>query len=129
MKITSSSRPIRAALGLSVAAGALFLGSMGQAWAHAHPVHETPGPNSTVMAPKEVRIAYDDPLEPAFSHLTVLNAQGKQVNQAKSSVEGSAHKIMRVALPALAAGRYQVKWVAVADDGHRTHGNYTFTVK
>ncbi|HEX7387535.1 MAG TPA: copper resistance protein CopC [Castellaniella sp.] len=129
MKIVSTLRSLESFLCLSAAAGVIFLGSAGQALAHAHPVHESPAPNAIVTAPSEVRISYDDPIEPALSHLTVQNAQGKQVNQAKSSVEGKAHKTMRVALPALAAGQYQVQWVAVADDGHRTHGSYKFTVK
>ncbi|TAM86481.1 MAG: copper resistance protein CopC [Candidimonas sp.] len=110
-------------------AGVLTLGVAGQAWAHAHPVHETPAPGATVAAPEQVRISYDNPLESAFSHLTVRNAEGKPVNRAKSSVEGRSRKIMRVALPALSAGKYEVRWVAVADDGHRTQGHYTFTVK
>jgi copper resistance protein C len=29
----------------------------------------------------------------------------------------------------LQAGRYTVHWVAVASDGHRTHGDYAFEVK
>ncbi len=129
MTIAALLRPMRAFLCLSATVGALLLGSAGQAWAHAHPVHESPAPNATVTAPTEVRISYDDPLEPAFSHLTVQDAQGKQVNQAKSSVEGETRKILRVALPELTAGQYKVQWAAVADDGHRTQGTYTFTVK
>jgi methionine-rich copper-binding protein CopC len=129
--MTSSSirHPVRAAACLSVLAGALFLGGAGQAWAHAHPVQESPAPGSTVTAPTQVRITYDDPLEPALSHINVLGEQGKKVNKAKSEVEDGAHKVMRVALPPLSAGKYQVQWVAVAADGHRTHGHYTFTVK
>ncbi|HEU0229979.1 MAG TPA: copper resistance protein CopC [Burkholderiaceae bacterium] len=129
MNTVITRKSVQALLCLSAVAGALFLGGTGQAWAHAHPVQESPAPKSVVTAPNEVRIVYDDPLEPAFSHLNVLTLQGKQVNQAKSSVEGHAHKTMLVALPTLSAGQYQVRWVAVATDGHRTQGHYTFTVK
>lgn len=129
MNTVATRNPVQAFLCLSAMAGALFLGGTGQAWAHAHPVQESPAPKSTVTAPDEVRIVYDDPLEPALSHLNVLTLQGKRVNQAKSRVEGQAHKTMLVTLPALSAGRYQVRWVAVATDGHRTQGHYTFTVK
>jgi len=120
---------IRAFFRLSTVVGALCLGSIGQAWAHAQPETQTPGAGAVVSAPQEVRITYDEALEPAFSSLIVSDAQGKQVNSAKAEVDATTHKTMRVALPALPAGVYQVKWVAVADDGHRTQGSYKFTVK
>jgi methionine-rich copper-binding protein CopC len=36
---------------------------------------------------------------------------------------------MSVTLNPLTPGDYAVAWVAVAEDGHRTQGHYTFTVK
>lgn len=123
------SSAFRAFFRLSAVVSALYLGSIGQGWAHAQPESQTPVAGAVVSAPQEVRITYDAALEPAFSSLTVSNAQGKQVNRAKAEVDATTHKTMRVALPALPAGEYLVKWVAVADDGHRTQGSYTFTVK
>lgn len=38
-------------------------------------------------------------------------------------------KAMHLALQPLAAGRYTVKWIAVATDDHLTQGTYAFTVK
>ncbi|SDX37529.1 hypothetical protein SAMN04515617_103150 [Collimonas sp. OK242] len=116
-------------LRLSTIAGVLGLSSIGQAWAHARPETQSPVAGAVVSAPHEVRITYNEALEPAFSSLVVSNAQGKQVNGAKAEVDATTHKTMRVALPILPSGEYQVKWVAVADDGHRTQGSYKFTVK
>jgi methionine-rich copper-binding protein CopC len=76
-----------------------------------------------------VRVSFDGPLEPAFSSLTVTDANGKQVNAQKSTVDEHQPSVMTVPLPTLAAGHYTVHWVAVADDGHRTHGDYAFDVK
>ncbi len=109
--------------------GALCLGNIGQVWAHAQPETQTPIAGAVVSAPQEVRISFDEALEPAFSRLIVSDARGRQVTTAKAEVDAVKHKTMRVALPALPAGEYQVKWVAVADDGHRTQGSYKFTVK
>jgi hypothetical protein len=36
---------------------------------------------------------------------------------------------MKVAVPALAPGKYTVRFIAVGDDGHRRTGSYSFTVK
>lgn len=106
-----------------------FLGSTQLALAHALPKLQQPGPGATVSAPHEVAIDFGEALEPTFSKLVVTNAQGTQVNTAKSAVGDSDRKHMSVALPDLAPGVYKVQWTAVAADGHRTQGHYNFTVK
>ncbi|ALP64744.1 copper resistance CopC family protein [Paraburkholderia caribensis] len=99
------------------------------ALAHVFPQKQEPGAGTTVEAPAKVTIAFDGPLEPAFSSLTVTDAAGKQVSTAKSTIDAQQPSVASVALPALAAGKYTVHWVAVASDGHRTHGDYSFNVK
>lgn len=126
-----SSRAVffRSFLRLLTIVGALCVGGIGQACAHAQPDTQSPLAGEVVSAPPEVRITYNEALEPAFSSLIVSDAKGKQVNSAKAEVDATTHKTLRVPLPSLVAGKYQVKWVAVADDGHRTQGSYIFTVK
>src|SRR5579871_5209035 len=94
----------------------------GAAFAHVFPQKQEPGAGATVPSPAQVRVTFDGPLEPAFSSLTVADAGGKQVNAQKSTVDAQQPAVMTVPLPALAAGHYTVHWVAVASDGHRTHG-------
>jgi methionine-rich copper-binding protein CopC len=120
---------VKTSISIAAATGLLLFASVGQAWAHARPAQQTPAPDATVSAPAAVTILYTEPIEAALSRLNVLDAQGKQVNTAKAHFTDSDHKSMQVALPKLSPGRYKVQWVAVADDGHRTHGSYTFTVK
>ena len=120
----SSSVSLRAC----VTAAAFFLAQ--SAFAHAHPIQRTPGAGATVdVDQKEVSIEFDDTLEPAFSSLKVADAAGKSVTSGKSSVDANDKKHMTVALGALKPGVYTVSWVAVAADGHRTQGHYTFKVK
>lgn len=99
------------------------------AFAHVFPQKQEPGAGATVAPPAQVRVMFDGPLEPSFSSLTVTDASGKQVNAEKSAVDARQTALMAVSLPPLAAGRYTVHWVAVASDGHRTHGDYAFDVK
>lgn len=100
------------------------------AHAHAYPTHQVPSAGSTVSASqKDVAIDFDDGLEPAFSSIAVTDAQGKAVTSSKAVVDPSNKKHMSVALNPLTPGDYSVAWVAVAEDGHRTQGHYTFTVK
>jgi copper resistance protein C len=107
-------------------AGFVFAGA---AFAHVFPQKQEPGAGATVASPAAVKITFDGPLEPAFSSLTVTDAAGTQMNTAKAAVDAHDPAIMTVPLPALSAGHYTVHWVAVASDGHRTHGDYAFDVK
>jgi copper resistance protein C len=97
--------------------------------AHVFPRTQAPAAGASVGAPSEVRIVFDGPLEAAFSTLTVTDARGKQVDTAKAAIDPANHAAITLALPPLPAGKYTVHWVAVADDGHRTHGDYPFEVK
>lgn len=97
--------------------------------AHAHPKSEVPADGATVAAPPEVTISFDDALEPVFSSITVSDTQGHSVISTKADLDAVSHKILHLNLPVLAPGIYQVKWVAVSIDGHRTTGIYRFTVK
>ncbi len=99
------------------------------AFAHVFPQKQEPGAGASVAAPSQVKITFDGPLEPAFSSLTVTDAAGKQMNTAKAAVDTHEPAVITVPLPTLSAGHYTVHWVAVASDGHRTHGDYAFDVK
>lgn len=118
----------RATQGLTVAA-VIGLASLSQgAWAHAHIASSEPAAQTTVEAPKSVRVTFDSALEGALSKLTVVDAKGNAVTQAKPELD-AARKTLTLAVPTLAAGDYQANWVAVASDGHRTQGSFKFTVK
>ncbi|WP_179405604.1 copper resistance CopC family protein [Burkholderia guangdongensis] len=100
------------------------------AHAHAFPKVQQPAAGATLAsAPHVVSIEFNDALEPAFSSITVTDGTGKSVVDGKSAVDDGNHKRMKATLTDLAPGTYKVGWVAVANDGHRTHGHYAFTVK
>jgi copper resistance protein C len=112
------------------AVAALFVAACQLAHAHAYPTHQAPSAGATVAtSQKDVAIDFDDALEPAFSSITVTDAQGNAVTSGKAVVDESNKKHMSVGLNALTPGVYTVAWVAVAADGHRTQGHYTFTAK
>jgi hypothetical protein len=118
---------LRVATKLTTLVAGLTLASV--AFAHVFPQKQEPGAGATVAAPAQVRVIFDGPLEPAFSSLTVTDASGKQVNTQKATVDEHQPTTITVPLPSLAAGHYTVHWIAVASDGHRTHGDYGFDVK
>lgn len=110
-------------------AAALALALSSAAFSHAKPEKSDPPANAAVAAPQAVSIDFTETLEPAFSSIVVVDAAGAPAQAAKAIVDASDRKRMSVALKPLQAGVYTVKWVALATDGHRTQGRYTFTVK
>jgi copper resistance protein C len=112
------------------ALAALTLAFAQFAHAHAFPKLQTPAAGATVDgAPHEVSIEFSEALEPAFSSITVTDSAGKPVTDGKAAVDTADPKHMKVTLASVTPGAYTVTWVAVASDGHRTQGHYTFTVK
>lgn len=112
------------------AVAALMIVSCQFAQAHAYPTHQAPAAGATVTtAQTDVAIDFDDALEPSFSSITVTDLKGKAVASGKAVVDPSNRRHMSVGLIPLTPGRYTVAWVAVAADGHRTQGHYTFTVR
>jgi methionine-rich copper-binding protein CopC len=97
---------------------------------HAFPDHSDPKVGSTVsVSPVQVRIWFDGDIEPAFSMIMVHSMDGKMVDNRDGRVDPSDPTLLEVSVPRLPAGTYLVLWNVVARDGHRTTGQYTFTVK
>jgi copper resistance protein C len=76
-------------------------------------------------APMTLRLVYSEPLEPAFSGVTVTDGSGRAVTSGAPEISQSA---MSVGLKPLPPGQYRVSWHAVSVDTHRTEGSYSFTV-
>ncbi|MBB5419179.1 copper homeostasis periplasmic binding protein CopC [Paraburkholderia sp. JPY303] len=109
--------------------GAVALAISSTAFAHAHLISSVPAANAEAIAPAGVTIHFTEPLEPAFSKITLADTSGKPATSTASTVDGADAREMHLALPQLTSGRYAVHWVAVATDGHRTQGDFAFDVK
>ena len=96
------------------------------ALAHSKPKTMTPEPNTTVAAPAQVSVFFTEALEPKFSSLQLVDAQGAVVSKDRSVVDPKDAKHMTLALPRLGPGTYRVHWVTAALDGHRMDGDYSF---
>jgi hypothetical protein len=97
--------------------------------AHALLDHATPQVGSTVRtAPRSLSLWFTQKLEPSFSTIEVLNANGARVDQGKAQVDRTDATSLRVGLKALPPGTYQVHWHVLSVDTHKTEGNFSFTV-
>lgn len=108
--------------GLLTAAGAL---------AHAHLQQQIPAAGAQLAAsPQTLTLSFSEGIEPAFSGVTVTGPQQHAV--ATGKLTRSADIPAQVTVPVaetLPPGEYTVAWHVVSVDGHKTKGQYTFSVK
>ena len=96
------------------------------AQAHAHLVKASPAENATVARPAVLHLEFSEKLEPKFSAAVLMKADGGAV-AVSSKAAGKA--IDATPKAPLAPGRYMVMWHALSADGHKSNGQYNFTVK
>jgi methionine-rich copper-binding protein CopC len=98
------------------------------AFAHAQLVRAEPPPGSVLAAaPTEIKLNFNEKLEPAFSSVVVRDAVGARVDQGDAYVD-KYRAAMRVFLQPLAQGVYIVEWRAVSVSTHKTEGAFIFRV-
>jgi hypothetical protein len=78
-------------------------------------------------APVELRLRFSEPIELAFSRVTVTGPSGAVELGATRTAAGGCVLIVRPAHP-LGPGLYRVTWRAVSSDTHVTQGDYRFRV-
>ena len=111
-----------AALTLALAAPA--------AWAHAVLRDADPPAGSTLgVAPKQIRLQFNEALEPAFASIRLTGPGNKEVVTGKAAVDKGDGKALVLPLPALAAGAYKARWSVMGHDGHRVKGEVGFAVQ
>ena len=116
-------KPVRLLIAIGLAAACVA------AQAHAMLDHAQPRVGSTVHgSPAEVRLWFNEPLEPAFSTVRVVDAQGRSVDAGRAQVDAHDPLLLRVPLAKLAPGEYTAAWRAVSVDTHVTEGRFTFRV-
>ncbi|MEB0040772.1 MULTISPECIES: copper homeostasis periplasmic binding protein CopC [unclassified Pseudomonas] len=98
-------------------------------FAHAHLQSQTPAADSTVSAPKELRLNFSEGVEEKFTKVVLTTDTGKAVS-VKSIATAADDKKILIVTPAapLVAGQYHVEWHAVSVDTHKSDGSYAFTV-
>jgi copper resistance protein C len=112
---------------LSVAAIA-SLAFAGQAFAHAHLASSTPADKASIASPGEIDLTFTEELDLKFSGFTVTGPDKGAVKLGDAMLEGGDKVLMAPVSGRLAPGSYTVDWHVLSTDGHKTEGNFTFTV-
>ncbi|MFS2222563.1 copper homeostasis periplasmic binding protein CopC [Pantoea sp. B65] len=102
-----------------------------QAFAHAHLASATPADKATISeSPKMLTLTFTEGVEPKFSGVMLMGADGSMVHTGKFTVDSADNKVVNVPLTApLKTGSYRVDWHVLSVDGHKTKGSYNFTLK
>jgi methionine-rich copper-binding protein CopC len=109
----------------SVLIALLALTASCTALAHANLLKSEPADNTTVAAiPKNIALTFNE-----AAKLTTLSVE-KDGEPPKSVTPppSASSKQISVALPALTAGHYVIKWRALSDDNHVTSGQVQFAI-
>ena len=110
----------------AVLLAAAIAGASTPAMAHAFLERADPAAGENFQtAPTRIELHFTEPLEPAFSAVTVTDENGHDMGAGAPAIGGSE---MDLPLKTLAPGRYRVSWHAVSVDTHRTEGKYNFLV-
>jgi methionine-rich copper-binding protein CopC len=114
---------------LSLGAALGLLGA-GPALAHAHLKAAVPAAETSVAeAPAELDLGFSEGVNLAFTGLTLTGPDRAAVPLGTASLRDDDRTLV-VPVPArLGPGTYTVSWHALARDGHKTEGRYTFTIK
>ncbi|EFO0999031.1 CopC domain-containing protein YobA [Escherichia albertii] len=118
-------------LGYSLAFLVASLTITPSAWAHAHLTHQYPAANAEVTAALQaISLNFSEGIESGFSGAKITGSQNESINTrpAKRNEQDKNQLIIPLADP-LKPGTYTVNWHVVSVDGHKTKGQYTFSVK
>jgi copper resistance protein C len=105
------------------------LGISGAA-AHSRLVKSDPSARAVLdTAPKELKLWFNEGVEPAFAKIWIVPAQGAQISLT-SRGDSSDRKLLIVTLPDnLPAGPVNIGYHVLSVDGHVVEDKLTFTVK
>lgn len=115
-----------------IGASVIVLVAAAASTAHAHARLESSAPQagSTVAsAPKQVRLKFNEALEPAFSKIRLTDAKNAEIALPRTEVDKADQTVMAAPLPVLGSGTYHVQWTTMTHDGHKAKGEFTFQVK
>lgn len=111
-------------------AGLMALAFSPVALAHAALVKSEPARRAELSkAPRQVRLWFNEKIEPAYATINVFRQGGVPVVHTLARVDKEDGKLLVLELPQLESGAYTVNYRVLSVDGHTVDYGYTFTVK
>jgi methionine-rich copper-binding protein CopC len=119
---------MKTTLRLAVAALAAATGPF--AFAHPQLVASSPAKGQVLDAPPiEIKLTFNERVEPRFARVKLVSADKKYFDADRAHADKTDPNSVEMFVPVLKSGSYRAVWTAVGDDGHKTHGDFSFTIK
>ena len=97
--------------------------------AHASLVASFPDKGAVLTgSPTEIHLTFNEHVEPKLCRVKLVSDGGKNFDADRPSADKARANTIVAAVPVLKPGTYSARWTAVGSDGHKTHGDFSFTV-
>jgi len=99
------------------------------AFAHASLVASFPAQGAVLTAsPTEIHITFNEHVEPRFCRIKLVSGAGRNFDADRPVADKADPNAIVASVPVLKPGTYSARWTAVSGDGHKTHGDFSFTI-
>ena len=99
------------------------------AFAHASLVGSFPAKDQVMTgSPAEIHLAFNEHVEARYCRIKLRSDAGKNFDADRPTADKANPNGIIAAVPVLKPGVYRAVWTAVGSDGHKTHGDFSFTI-
>jgi methionine-rich copper-binding protein CopC len=99
------------------------------AFAHASLVDSFPAKGQTLTgSPAEIHLTFNEHVEARYCRIKLVSDAGKNFDADRPVADKTRPNAIVAAIPVLKPGTYRAAWTAVGSDGHKTRGDFSFTV-
>ncbi len=113
-----------------LALAALGIAASPFALAHAQLVSSSPAKDQVLDAPPiEIHLKFNEHVEARHSSVKLVSGTGKNFDADRPHADKTDPASIVASVPVLRPGVYRARWTAVGSDGHKTHGDFSFTIK
>jgi copper resistance protein C len=114
---------------LRIALAAIAVATSPLASAHASLVGSFPAKGAVVTgSPSEIHLTFNEHVEARYCRVKLVSDAGKNFDADRPVADKTTPNAIIAAVPVLKPGTYSARWTAVGSDGHKTHGDFSFTV-
>jgi len=100
------------------------------ACAHAALLASSPAKGQVLDAPPmEVRLTFNERVDARHSSVKLVSAAGKNYDADRPHPDKTDPRSIAASVPVLRPGVYRARWTAVGADGHKTRGDFSFTIR
>ena len=98
-------------------------------FAHASLVDSFPAKGQVLSAPPaEIHLTFNEHVEARRCRIKLRSGDGRNFDADRPAADRTRPNAIVAAVPVLRPGTYRAAWTAVGSDGHKTHGDFSFSI-